>query len=315
MYPRSNPSGFITGVDLSALYPRSNPSGFITNQNVVYTTGNQTISGIKTFIDKPTYGNSQVYIESGTSANISENQIVYVPQFDNINTLNFDATLVYISSSGLLRLPTGAHNLSFGQTQYLNILITGPAMAGGTFYIQNPLYGFVSGQFTQVGWQNIYETKSITYNYLNLYKTSTSSTWELNKNRFITDLEQQNEYFVNTTGDQTILGVKSFGDDKKIILNPTGLNEEFFLIANSGASIFNLIGTENSIDYELFEGQKNPLISGSPELNIFAHIILNSAPPLTTGDPGIPGSITWDTGYFYICVDNNSWKRVGLNVW
>ena len=28
-YPRNNPSGFVTGVDLSALYPRSNPSGFI----------------------------------------------------------------------------------------------------------------------------------------------------------------------------------------------------------------------------------------------------------------------------------------------
>jgi hypothetical protein len=181
--------------------------------NLVYNTGNQTISGIKTFIDKPTYGNSQVYIESGRSANISENQIVYVPQFDNINTLNFDATLVYISSSGLLRLPTGVHNLSFGQTQYLNILLTGPGMAGGTFYVQNPIFGFVSGQLTQIGWENIYETKSISYNYLNLYKRSNSLTWDLNKNKFITDLEQQNQYFVNTTGNQTISGIKNFIDN------------------------------------------------------------------------------------------------------
>jgi hypothetical protein len=33
-YPRSNPSGFVTGVDLAALYPRSNPSGFITGVNL-----------------------------------------------------------------------------------------------------------------------------------------------------------------------------------------------------------------------------------------------------------------------------------------
>jgi hypothetical protein len=65
-YPRTNPSGFATGVDNSTLvlraetgqfYPRSNPSGFITSgqtgnfggstdlSHVVFNTGNQTISG------------------------------------------------------------------------------------------------------------------------------------------------------------------------------------------------------------------------------------------------------------------------------
>ena len=76
-YPNSNPSGFITGVDLTpyatvtyvtgisgqlqaqitvlnnqtgSFYPNSNPSGFITGiSNLVFTTGNQTISGVKTF--------------------------------------------------------------------------------------------------------------------------------------------------------------------------------------------------------------------------------------------------------------------------
>jgi hypothetical protein len=74
-YAASNPSGFITGVDLSGyvtgevvrpsetgvfiaqsqtgqFYPRSNPSGFITGiNNIVYTTGDQNISGVKTFAD------------------------------------------------------------------------------------------------------------------------------------------------------------------------------------------------------------------------------------------------------------------------
>lgn len=85
-YPNSNPSGFITGVDFSSyatqsyvtgisgnlqsqitnlnnatgsyilnsqtgdFYANSNPSGFITGiENIVFTTGDQTISGIKTF--------------------------------------------------------------------------------------------------------------------------------------------------------------------------------------------------------------------------------------------------------------------------
>jgi hypothetical protein len=70
-YLRSNPSGFITGVDLSELYPRSNPSGFITNQNVVYTTGNQTISGLKAFGSRPTVNGTGVLLsgEAAASAN------------------------------------------------------------------------------------------------------------------------------------------------------------------------------------------------------------------------------------------------------
>ena len=77
-YAASNPSGFITGVDLSGyvtgavvrpsetgvfitqsqtgqFYPISNPSGFITGiNNIVYTTGNQDISGLKDFQTRPT---------------------------------------------------------------------------------------------------------------------------------------------------------------------------------------------------------------------------------------------------------------------
>jgi hypothetical protein len=51
LYPRNNPSGFITGIDTSNFYTKNNPSGFITGiENIVYTTGDQTISGIKTFL-------------------------------------------------------------------------------------------------------------------------------------------------------------------------------------------------------------------------------------------------------------------------
>ena len=70
-YPASNPSGYITGVDTSSLYPRSNPSGFITGiQNLVYTTGDQTISGVKTFASELSVlvnpaSASTLYVSSG----------------------------------------------------------------------------------------------------------------------------------------------------------------------------------------------------------------------------------------------------------
>lgn len=76
-YPRSNPSGFISG-DLSTLYPRSNPSGFISGvPNSVYTTGDQTVSGIKTFREGLEVGEmlnvSTLYIMSGAVGVNNEN--------------------------------------------------------------------------------------------------------------------------------------------------------------------------------------------------------------------------------------------------
>lgn len=58
-YPlTSNPSGYVTSGQTGAFYPRTNPSGYVTTgqtgvyrANVVFTTGNQTIAGNKTFSD------------------------------------------------------------------------------------------------------------------------------------------------------------------------------------------------------------------------------------------------------------------------
>jgi len=67
----------LTGI-LSGLYPRSNPSGFITaTDGLVYTTGNQTISGIKTFQEGLEVGSmldvSTLYILSGAVGVNNEN--------------------------------------------------------------------------------------------------------------------------------------------------------------------------------------------------------------------------------------------------
>lgn len=53
-YTSNNPSGFVTGSvirpsETGIFYTRNNPSGFITTENVVYTTGDQIISGNKSF--------------------------------------------------------------------------------------------------------------------------------------------------------------------------------------------------------------------------------------------------------------------------
>jgi hypothetical protein len=115
-YPLNNPSGFITGVNLSSYativnlndvsgnlqtqinnisgggsgvtgdyYPNSNPSGFITNANVVYTTGDQTISGLKTFVKRPQVNGTGVLLsgEAAGSANFR-----YLPVTGNTNLIS-----------------------------------------------------------------------------------------------------------------------------------------------------------------------------------------------------------------------------------
>jgi hypothetical protein len=89
-YAASNPSGFITGVNLSsyvtnsqtgAFYSASNPSGFITGvDNLVYTLGDQSISGIKTFNQSPsvpliptvaTHASSKGYVDTTIQSAVS----------------------------------------------------------------------------------------------------------------------------------------------------------------------------------------------------------------------------------------------------
>jgi hypothetical protein len=51
-------------------------------------------------------------------------------------------------------------------------------------------------------------------------------------------------------------------------------------------------------------------------VNIFAANlqISNNAPASPTSN-GNPGSIRYDSDYFYVCVANNSWKRVAISFW
>lgn len=46
-----------------------------------------------------------------------------------------------------------------------------------------------------------------------------------------------------------------------------------------------------------------------------AQLFLPSLPPASASAPGGAGQIAWDSGYLYVCVANNSWKRAALSAW
>ena len=43
--------------------------------------------------------------------------------------------------------------------------------------------------------------------------------------------------------------------------------------------------------------------------------IASSSAPSSATDTGVPGDIRYDSGYVYICISNNTWKRAALTTW
>jgi hypothetical protein len=44
-------------------------------------------------------------------------------------------------------------------------------------------------------------------------------------------------------------------------------------------------------------------------------VISSSYVPTANTSPGTAGQIIWDSGYLYICVATNSWKRANISTW
>lgn len=51
------------------------------------------------------------------------------------------------------------------------------------------------------------------------------------------------------------------------------------------------------------------------DLNYDLIRIRNSKTPASATDAGRKGSICWDSGYIYVCVDTNTWERAALAPW
>jgi len=69
---------------------------------------------------------------------------------------------------------------------------------------------------------------------------------------------------------------------------------------NDGTTDFVVFGSSSADTKFKFEGGK---------------FVVESAPPTTAGDAGRPGMITWDAGYIYVCVAEDTWKRAALTTW
>ena len=82
-----------------------------------------------------------------------------------------------------------------------------------------------------------------------------------------------------------------------------------FIANNLG--LYNIKGKNLSIN-------KNATIKGNLQVegNTTSNFIMkNNGAPASSGSPGVPGSIIYDIDFLYVCVANNTWKRVAISTW
>lgn len=106
-------------------YPNSNPSGFITSQNVVFATGDQIISGSKTFL-------ANRYIFSGANVIFIDNTGISSGywEFNNRPTVNGTGVLLSGEASTQTNLNQASGNLQ-SQIDILNVNSIAYAIALG----------------------------------------------------------------------------------------------------------------------------------------------------------------------------------------
>ena len=92
-----------------------------------------------------------------------------------------------------------------------------------------------------------------------------------------------------------------------IFVNGVRLNSTEFSSVNDQTIVFNerFFGGER-VDIHVYNRYSSLISSSSKMID---------TPPSSSSDVGIPGQTAYDNDYLYVCTEENSWKRVGLEDW
>jgi 6-phosphogluconolactonase (cycloisomerase 2 family) len=116
-----------------------------------------------------------------------------------------------------------------------------------------------------------------------------------------------NEYSLSRAWDittATFLGVFSIAAQE---LTPQG----FFF--KPDLSKFYMVGTTNDTVYQYSMGAG--AINLTSDVQVNGKFSVNGTPPAAATSSGKKGDIIWDSGYIYICVEDNTWKRSAISTW
>jgi len=137
------------------------------------------------------------------------------------------------------------------------------------------------------------------------------------------------ENFLSTTDSSTTIGTLSIQNDTPLILGSAGQS-----YINVNSTTFELASNPQASNQN-FKITVNP--GGIPTSALFINGTtlntgISTTTPVTTFDingsfrvvpstpssstaTGVPGQISWDANYIYVCTAANTWKRAGLSTW
>jgi hypothetical protein len=345
-YPRNNPSGFITGVDLSSyittgqtgvFYPRNNPSGFITGVNlapyalssqVVYTTGDQTISGTKNFLNNIGVSGTGVFNAidlnnvdilsiSGVDISIINGNVSLTnrPTVNNTGVVLSGELEGIITNTGALlneKINSLSGTLTGNYATIIDLASTGSTLVSSINSLNAAFTGFTGNldatyatdlQLTNTGITLVNSINSLsgtlTGNYVTKLNGQFTNRPTVNGTGVLLSGEAANitlpSTIVYTTGDQIISGNKTF-------VNNIGV---------SGTGSFNNVQVSN-ID-KLFLSGIDILITGNSSVNIYNDIYISGNKVLTGVIPQTLTNVVYTTGDQNISGTKNFYTRPTVN--
>jgi len=101
------------------------------------------------------------------------------------------------------------------------------------------------------------------------------------------------------------------GQNFEIDVNPSGISTTALYVASTSS----YMGVFTKSPTATLDVNGNANIRGNLTLTGTYLTISTSQTPSSSSAVGLPGQIAWDSGYVYVCVATNTWKRSALTTW
>ena len=303
----SETGSFITTAQTGAFYPVSNPSGYITGSVVrpnetgsflttgaadvryVLLTGNQTISGVKAFVSRPTVNGTGVML-SGESLGVNTGELTGAFYPLNSNPSNYvTGSVVRPSETG--SFITSSQTGAFYPTSNPSGYITGVDLSNyATIPYTTGISGNLQQQITALNNQTGgYVLDSETGNFITTSQTGAFYAAS-NPSGFVTGIPN----IVYTTGDQDISGLKDFQTRPTVVDVPV-------LLSGDAVDTIHLYG-KNHEAFTLYKGYP-VYISGANGANPLISLAANSGETTSSKTIGLMAADTASNAFGYIITE------------
>jgi hypothetical protein len=132
--------------------------------------------------------------------------------------------------------------------------------------------------------------------------------------------DSSNRHIVFKANDNGVIkeGLRLDGAVPEVVVNQQGPSSpggstlvDFRVESNNNTHMFFVSGSTNQVGI----GVSDPAPEVSLDISGSAIRLRNSSTPASAGAPGLAGEIRWDADYVYICIANDTWKRVAISTW